>query len=271
MKKAVFFDIDGTLIHSTAGIKDMTIKVKQAVNELKEQGNEVWIATGRPYGFLPDVILRFGFDGLILANGAHIVYQGQTIYNDPMDKQFVYELIDLFEEHNIQYILEGDHYCYMKEKFKRCGDLYEEFGVKREMLLPEYDVNQIDVYKMEFICPSKEVLDLCLAMLNQHPEYDYYHSMSLLLLEVYPKKNTKATAIHKVLDMLQIPWNQSYAFGDGKNDIEMLQAVEFGIAMGNAAQEVKQHANYVTDSVKDDGVATGIYKYILGQERSEQV
>ena len=55
-----------------------------------------------------------------------------------------------------------------------------------------------------------------------------------------------------------------YAFGDGENDIEMLATVGCGIAMGNAAKAVKAHAKKVTDSVSQDGVASGIEKYILG-------
>ena len=62
---------------------------------------------------------------------------------------------------------------------------------------------------------------------------------------------------------LDIDINNSYAFGDGKNDIEMLSTVGCGIAMGNASDEVKSYAHQVTDSVLEDGVATGIEKYIL--------
>ena len=81
--------------------------------------------------------------------------------------------------------------------------------------------------------------------------------------ELYAKKNTKASGIIKALEILNIPIENSYAFGDGNNDIEMLSTVGCGIAMGNASDEVKGHAKVVTDTVQNDGVASGIEKYIL--------
>lgn len=68
---------------------------------------------------------------------------------------------------------------------------------------------------------------------------------------------------------MNLPIEESYAFGDGENDIEMLATVGCGIAMGNAAENVKRHAKQVTDSVSQDGVARGIGKYILCQKNDE--
>lgn len=77
------------------------------------------------------------------------------------------------------------------------------------------------------------------------------------------KKNTKATGIIKALQHLNIPIENSYAFGDGKNDIEMLSTVGCGIAMGNASDEVKKYAHQVTETVHNDGVAFGIEKFVV--------
>lgn len=266
MRKAVFFDIDGTLIGSHQGIKEMTNSVKEAVRTLQEQGHSVWVATGRPYAFLSKEIVEFGFDGFILANGAHIMEHGKTVYFDPMDHEFVTEFVELLEEHHAQYILEGEHFSYIKREFKECCDFYEQFGVMRKMLQPEYRLDDIRVLKLELLCPNTDVFKACLNLVENHPEYDNYHSMTYLLMEVYPKKNTKATGIHKVLERLNIPVECSYAFGDGKNDIEMLEAVGCGIAMGNAEDYVKQVADVVTSSVAEDGVAQGIRQFILSQE-----
>ncbi|NOV80034.1 hydroxymethylpyrimidine pyrophosphatase-like HAD family hydrolase [Clostridium saccharobutylicum] len=80
---------------------------------------------------------------------------------------------------------------------------------------------------------------------------------------MYSKRNTKASGILKVLDFLDIPIENSYAFGDGKNDIEMLSTVGCGIAMGNASDYVKKYAKKVTDTVHNDGVALEIENFIL--------
>lgn len=263
MKKAVFFDIDGTLIHSSKGIRSMRSEVKEAIRRIQAQGDYALIATGRPYGFLSEEMLSFGFDGFVLANGAHIILDGKSIYRDPMEKEFVLELVHFFEQHKIQYVLEGHEQSFLKAEFEECADLYEKFGVMRKMLQSDYCLDEIDVYKIEMLCPDEKAEEECLKLVEQHPDYDHFHSMSLRLFEMYPKKNTKATGILKVLEQLQIPVENSYAFGDGKNDIEMLQTVGCGIAMDNAEADVKLHADYVTDSVMEDGVASGVKKYIL--------
>lgn len=263
MKKAVFFDIDGTLIHSSKGIKEVRTVVKDAIQMIRENGHYVFIATGRPYAFLNEEILSMGFDGFVLANGAHVILKGEHIYKDSIDKDFVKKIVQIFEQHNIQYILEGDYKSYIKEEFKELYNIYDSFGVMSKMLESNYNLDEINVYKVEMLCSIPEKEQICLDIIEKNPEYDHYHSMSERWFELYPKKNTKATGILKVLQKLQIPVEHSYAFGDGKNDIEMLSTVGCGIAMGNAEDYVKQHADVVTETVYEDGVAQGIYKYIL--------
>ena len=90
---------------------------------------------------------------------------------------------------------------------------------------------------------------------NSSSEWEATNSVSWL-------PYTKAHGILKVLDILNIPIEDSYAFGDGINDIEMLSTVGCGIAMGNASDEVKKYAHKVTESVHDDGVAVGIKEYV---------
>ena len=102
-------------------------------------------------------------------------------------------------------------------------------------------------------------MEYCLSLVEQNPEYDYVHSISERMFELYSKKNTKATGILTALKHLGIPVEQSYAFGDGKNDIEMLSIVGCGIAMGNAKDAVKERADLTCKSVEEDG----IYEYFL--------
>lgn len=113
------------------------------------------------------------------------------------------------------------------------------------------------------MCINEEAEEFCLSLVKSNPDYDYAHSINLKSFELYPKKNTKATAILKILDILNINLKDSYAFGDGSNDIEMLSTVGCGIAMGNANDEVKKYAKKITDTVHEDGVSVGIEKYIL--------
>ncbi|MDD6794321.1 MAG: HAD family hydrolase [Clostridiaceae bacterium] len=263
MKKAVFFDIDGTLIDCINGVFDMSPKVKEAIRKLQKAGHYVFIATGRPYSSLSQNLLDFGFNGFILTNGAQVIINDETVYADYIDKHYITSFVDFLEKHNVQYILEGAKYSYLKSEFKDFYDLYDKIGISHKLLKGSYDLNDIDVLKLEMLCTSPEATEGCFELVNKYTEFDNYNTIDNSYFEMYPKKNTKATGILKALDILNIKVENSFAFGDGKNDIEMLQTVGCGIAMDNALDEVKIHADKVTESVYNDGVAVGIEKYIL--------
>lgn len=262
MKKIVFFDIDGTLIDSMNGMKEITPKVKEEIKNIQRNGDYAFIATGRPYGFLPNTILEFGFDGFILANGAHIIINNKTIYSDTIDKKFIKFLVDQLENNNVQYVLQGEKYCYMKKDFKDFHGYLETAEVPKKYIKDEYNCDEIDIHKVEMLCVDDTMEELCLNIIKQNPTCDYFSSINKRAIEVYVKKNTKSKAILKVIDYLNIPIENTYAFGDGKNDMDMLKEVACGIAMDNASNEVKSIADYVTDSVDNDGVAIGIVKFM---------
>ncbi len=262
MKKAIFLDIDGTLIDCFSGLIEISPKVKEEIRLLQAKGDYVFIATGRPYAFINKSLLDFGFDGFILINGAQVRINNKTICSKPMSSEFVKQLVSTLEDKGIQYVLEDEVHAYMKTSHKEFYQFYDSVGIGKECFKSEYDMETLNVYKVEIMCPNEEVLDQCVAFVKQHPEYDCFHSIDKAHLEVYLKENTKAAGILKALECLNIPIENTYAFGDGQNDIEMLQTVGCGIAMGNASDEVKQYAKVVTDTVHNDGVAVGIKKYI---------
>jgi Cof subfamily protein (haloacid dehalogenase superfamily) len=263
MKKAIFFDIDGTLLDCFRGLKDMTPTVKKAIRDLQSNGDYVFIASGRPYAFLSQAILDFGFDGYILLNGAQVIINNKTIYSEPMNKEYIKKTIAEFEKHNVQYILEGELYSYIKESYKEFYDLFDSFGISKKLLKSDYDIEKINIFKMEMLCPNNEIGEFCLSLIKSNPDYSYFSTIDARSIELCSKKNTKATGILTALEYLDIPIEDSYAFGDGENDIEMLSTVGCGIAMGNASDEVKKYAKKVTDTVINDGVAIGIKNYVL--------
>ena len=262
MRKAIFLDIDGTLIDCIGGIKDITPNVKNAIKNVQDKGDYVFISTGRPYALLDKNILNFGFDGFILANGAHVIINNKTIYSEPIEKEFIKNIVTELENNNIQYILQGELYSYMKDSCKEFYKYYDKIGVSRRYFKDKFNIEEIDVHKLEMLCPNDEIEELCLSLIKTNPECDYFSSVNKSAIEVYLKRNTKGSAILKIIDFLNIKIENTYAFGDGKNDIEMLSTVGCGIAMGNASDEVKKYSHKITDTVQNDGVAKGIEKYV---------
>lgn len=260
MKRAVFFDIDGTLLDCLNGITDITPRVKKAIRALQADGDYVFIATGRPYAFISEALLNFDFDGFVFTNGAYVKVKDKCIYKESINKDFIKKLTHNFEEHNIQYILQGEEYSYIKDEYKELHSFYDSYSISKKYLEGNYNLEDIDIYKIEMLCIDKRGVDYCLSLDNDN--YNCIHSEEKSF-ELYSKVNTKASGILRVLDYLDIPLENSYAFGDGENDLEMLSTVGCGIAMGNASDEVKSYAKKVTDTVQNDGVALEIENFIL--------
>ncbi|WP_238884062.1 HAD family hydrolase [Clostridium sp. YIM B02551] len=261
MKKAVFFDIDGTLIDCLNGLTDITPRVKKAIRKLQERGDYVFLATGRPYAFLNEALLNFGFNGFVLTNGSYVKLADKCIYKEAIKKETVKEIVGKFEELNIEYILQGEEYSYIKNTHRKLHSFYDSYKISKKYLEGNYVLDEVDTYKIEMLCKDQESIDYCLTLGKD--SFDYMHNLEEGSFELYSKTNSKASGILKVLEYLNIPIENSYAFGDGKNDIEMLSTVGCGIAMGNADDYVKGYAKKVTDTVQNDGVALEIEKFIL--------
>lgn len=266
MKKAVFFDIDGTLLDFHGGIRKLQDEVKEAIERLKAQGHYVFIATGRPYAFLNEELKTFGFDGFVLANGAVVMLEDKVIHSRPLEKSFVKTFVELLDENSIQYFFNGKVYSYIKESYAEFYSSFKDMGISHEYMKNEYNLDEIDVFKIEVMCGDRENFDRCLVLLEKYPEYDCFKTLGVMNLEIYHKENTKQTGILKAIEALDVEIENSYAFGDGINDLEMLSGVGCGIAMGNASDEVKKYAKFVTESVSENGVAKGIDKFILKEK-----
>ena len=115
--KAVFFDVDGTLIEGThPDYRYMRENVQKAIRKLQEQGHYVFIASGRSLAFLDEKIRNFGFDGYVLLNGSVIFFHDKIIYRAPLEKFFVEKITSICDEHDMQYSLQGDFHTYVDKK-----------------------------------------------------------------------------------------------------------------------------------------------------------
>lgn len=263
MRKAIFFDIDGTIVNTFNGEKKMSEAVRKAIRDLQAAGHYVFIATGRPYAFISKMLWDFGFDGFILSNGAQVVIKDQIVFADTMDQSFIKDITKQFDQHQVQYVLEGGHDSYILEDYREVFDFCMELEISDQFIKRQFNVEDIEVYKIEVLCKDKEIEEHCIKAVEEYPEYGYYYSISGEFFEIYTKKNNKARGIEKALEHLGIAIEDSYAFGDGMNDIEMLQEVGCGFAMGNASEEVKAYADQIVDTIDNEGVAKAIYQYIL--------
>lgn len=266
MSKAVFFDIDGTILDREHGIGQITPRVSSAMKKLQAAGNKIFIATGRPCAFIYGELLNFGFDGFVTSNGALVLAGGKVIFESKMDMDAVKKICATADAENINYILESYPNNYLPRNFTAAENFCKKIGVDYTKFIRDFDFDKISVSKIECVTERtdaetlEEVYKKILAVPGVTGWADPFHYKST---EIYSDKVSKATGILKMLDYFKIPVEDSYAFGDGYNDREMIQTVGTGLVMGTAKDELKAVASYVVPGVHEDGVAVGIENYIL--------
>ena len=260
MKKAAFFDVDGTLIDCTIGIMDISDRVKKAIKDFQKAGNVAFVSSGRPYAFLNKELLEFGFDGFVLGNGAQVLINDETKFLSSIDKKFVKDIVLNCEKLNIDYCLQGPKYSYLKKEFTRLVSYYREYGITDDFLEYNFDIDDVDVFKIEMLPVDEEGCKYCESL--DQGEFNCFKNYPGEVYEMYPVKNSKGEGLLKTIELEGVELKDSYAFGDGRNDIEMIQTAAHGIAMGNAVPELKEVANEFTDAIADDGIATYLEKIL---------
>jgi Cof subfamily protein (haloacid dehalogenase superfamily) len=251
MTKALFFDIDGTLVSfQTHVIPASTI---EALTLAHEKGIQIFIATGRPtliINNLGELQSRGLIDGYITMNGGYCYVGDQIIYKSSISDKDVKTIADFCQENDYPCIFIGEHdasVCQPNDLLRYI--FYEHLGVKE---FPEESfekATQREVYQMTpFFNPEqeKEILPHV-----KECEFGRWHPA---FVDITALGNTKQNGIDEFIKHFGFTLEETMAFGDGGNDIGMLRHAGIGIAMGNANDEVKAAADYVTDSVDEDGI-----------------
>lgn len=258
MKKAVFFDIDGTLWNDRMQIPDST---KASIRALREAGNYAFLCSGRSRANIrAKELLDIGFDGVIAACGAHIDFHGEKVFEQLLPKEQVAYALAVIKKHHMLAVLEGPRYIYVD-----AGDFREDPYVnylKKELgenVKPVAGNTEFEINKLSI---DLKGTDLKLVLEELEEEFDVIVHDDWLI-EILPKGYSKATGIRKVCEMLDIAMEDTYAFGDSANDLEMLAFVAHGSAMGNGTSEVKQAAEFVTTDIMEDGIQVGLKHYGL--------
>lgn len=247
----IFFDIDGTLLNHE---KQLPSSAKQSIFQLKERGHVVAIATGRAPFMFEKLRKDLDIDTYVSCNGAFVVLNGEVIYTNPLKIESLEKLTEaaLRNNHPVVFIDHDD----MKMNVPEHAYIKESIDTLKLDRFPTYDPHYYkgrELYQSLLFCSEGEEEQYE----REFQDFDFvrWHPVSLDLL---PKGGSKAKGIEKLTEILGIPAERQYAFGDGLNDLEMLSTVQNSVAMGNAKDRVKEVAKYVTKSVEDDGIVHGL-------------
>ena len=250
-QKIIFFDIDGTLYDHD---KKLPASAKQAVRDLQEKGYEVAIATGRAPFMFKDLREELDIDTFVSYNGQYVVFKGEPIYKNALNKEALLRLTDVAVErdHPVVYM---DHENMGRNTLDN-EDMTVGINSLKVDFFPSHDPNYHegrDLYQSLLFCKDPEDK----LYKEQFPQFDFvrWHVVSV---DVVPAGGSKAKGIQKIIDRLDIAPENIYAFGDGLNDVEMLETVVNSVAMGDGREEAKKAAKYVTTNVHEDGILNGL-------------
>lgn len=249
-RKAIFFDIDGTIWDRNNWIPDSTIR---AIRVLREKGHLTFICTGRTRGYIQNPkLLNLGFDGIVSGCGTMIEYHDQVVFCREIEKTMVEATINTVRKYGFRPILEGREYLYLdEEEFKD-----DSYGKKLRSELGDHLRTIKDEWGRWEICKlSCATTDAdregCFQELS--PYYDFMiHNPHVL--EMIPKGFHKGTGILKVCKFLHINKADTVAFGDSANDIGMLKTAAVSVVMGNGSDDAKAVADYITSPLGEDGI-----------------
>lgn len=247
--KAIFFDIDGTLLSfRTHQVSPGTVEAFEA---LRRKGILTFIATGRPQSLLPAIPISF--DGYVLMNGAYCFIGDKVFVRHPIDKDDLRVWLDHCKCNNMSTMAFTENESFLSPMDETCMEINRQMGIGDVPTRPLDELGDRDVF--QFLAIQDASRDAETLRMLPHCRMPRWHN---LFCDVIPQGISKAVGIREVSATLGIPIEQTMAFGDGQNDIEMLQLVGTGVAMGNATPEVKKHADYVTTSVDDEGIMNAL-------------
>ena len=250
-KKIIFFDIDGTLLPMHH--KQLSPATLKCLQKLQSQGILLVLATGRSAMPLPNFD-GIHFDAFLTFNGSVCFNQEGILYHQPIPKEDVKKIYA-----NAKTINRPIAFASLNELIASGydQDLADYYAFANQKLIPDVDFAKMfdkDIYQImmgayehEYEAILKDVRGAKIA--------SWWHRA----IDIIPAHSGKGIAIEKMLEVLNIDKQHAMAFGDGNNDIEMLQTVGWGVAMANASDKLKAVANDICDSVENDG----IYHYCL--------
>ena len=268
-KYIIFSDIDGTLFdHSTSVVPESAI---HAIKKAKDKGHEVILSTGRSYADLEPHYFDLDCDGFILGCGGHIIYKNNTICTRTMSKDVVFQLVDFMENHHVGFSLEGVDKIYLfgyaldmyriwlnryADTMNMSNEEFYDYLSKRHAypidMISDEDYSKI--LKISFFAKEKEMMESFIQELDDSL-FGYFDNMSKVFYtgEIYMREVNKASGMDILLGYINHPLSHTIALGDSLNDLEMVKHASIGVAMGNAQEELKKHANFITKNINEDG------------------
>ncbi len=267
MKKIVFLDVDGTLVDVRQNIADSS---KRAIEEARANGHKIVLCTGRTRASIYPWLIQIGFDGIVASSGANVFWGDEELHTASISNDDLKEVADVLDKHNAVYAFQGEDGRFMTQtnydkivkyfKDMGMGAIIEEFpntitdkpyeakGIESGIYINA--TSSVDEIQNDITC------DIRVTGASFGHEQVYNGEINMFNIN-------KATGMEVLVNHLGLENKDVIAFGDGLNDLEMIEYAHIGVAMGNAVPQLREIADMVTDKIDEDGVYNGFKKLKL--------
>ena len=252
----MFFDIDGTLV----SFKNHTVpeSARRAIARLREQGVKVFIATGRLMKHVA-IVNDIEVDGYITVNGGYcITSAGEVIFESAFPRATVERVIDLSEQYGFDLNVMTHEDMYVSSM----GERVQKIASMINIMPTVADVRAIAATQpVVQMCPyvSRELEQEIMPLLPDCVGSRWIETF----MDLNVRGVDKSLGIQQVMSYYGLTMAEAMAFGDGGNDLPMVRDAAVGVAMGNACDELKAVADYITSSVDEDGVSRALEHFGL--------
>ncbi len=266
--KIAFFDIDGTTVITSEGLVRQS--AAEALRRLRETGVKLCIATGRPPVHTRIVSEAMdGADYKVSCNGCIVVdRQGKIVYGAPLAPEVFEEIRRYAAETGSGLAFHFNEQTYIYDNGERVVKHYSmvKEGAEVYRFCPDQD-RHLQEGEGQYPYNALVIVDDPAALI------DYVETLEDMRFDqpwpnqfdVFRGGQSKARGIEAVLEKEGLTWDDVICFGDSSNDVEMLQKAAMGVCMGNGSEVARASADYITDSIENDGLAKAINK-IFGFE-----
>ncbi|NCB32613.1 MAG: Cof-type HAD-IIB family hydrolase [Erysipelotrichia bacterium] len=255
MIKAIFFDVDGTLVsHNLQNVPD---SARKGLHKLTRKGISIILATGRTISELLDLPTKdIKFNAYITLNGQLVLDETRhVIAGTPIDAGEMEVLAQTFISKHIPFKFIDEHGSYINY----VNDTVISTQESTMGAIPNVGIyNGEKIYQIVAFVSDRER-----KILEETLDECSITSWNATGIDIIPKEGGKASGIKNYLEINHLRREEVMAFGDGENDIDMLKYAGIGVAMGNASIHVKNSADYVTDTVDNDGILKALKHFEL--------
>ena len=263
MNKIIFFDIDGTLLDVSRKMLEPHPSTFKALQKCRENNIKLFIATSR--GVLPEPLKKFKFDGYIFCDGHKVIIDDEVIIHDKFSYDDLRLLSESFEKNDGAYYWYGEGKYFNKYNHSSLMQYHSTLYLGKKIMdfaIKEYDLKDVSGESCCAMFESVEKLENTLSLIEGKFAIHPYRT-GCIRMDVYPLGYDKGGACKYVYEKLGYKKEDTIAFGDGLNDIEMFKNVGLSIALENACDELKKHASFISKDVEDNPIEYALKQYGL--------